>query len=66
MAKTNSKRPLVPESKPSQRTKTGYEIPVPKRKDVFDLFNRAAKKRAPVEGPPSEPEPETHRTSPDP
>jgi hypothetical protein len=29
----------------TQRTETGYEIPVPKRKDVMDLLGKAAKKR---------------------
>jgi hypothetical protein len=28
----------------TQRTKTGYEIPVPERKDVFGLLGRASKK----------------------
>ena len=29
----------------TQRTEQGYEIPVPKRDDVFDVFNKAAKKK---------------------
>jgi hypothetical protein len=29
----------------TQRTETGYEIPVPKRDEVMDLFGKAAKKR---------------------
>jgi hypothetical protein len=29
----------------TQRTETGYEIPVPKREDVMDLFNKATRKR---------------------
>jgi len=37
MHKDNGKRE-------TQRTKTGYEIPVPKRKDVFGLLDKAAKK----------------------
>jgi hypothetical protein len=28
---------------PTQKTRKGLEIPVPKRKDVFDVFERAAK-----------------------
>jgi hypothetical protein len=28
----------------TQRTDEGYEIPVPKRKDVFDALDKAAKK----------------------
>ena len=41
MPKDNGKRD-------TQRTETGYEIPVPKREEVMDLFDRAAKKRAPA------------------
>ncbi len=29
----------------TQRTETGYEIPVPKRGEVMDVFDKAAKKR---------------------
>jgi hypothetical protein len=29
----------------TQRTDQGHEIPVPKRKDVFDVFDKAAKKK---------------------
>lgn len=29
----------------TQRTEQGYEIPVPKRGDVMDVFGKAAKKR---------------------
>jgi hypothetical protein len=29
----------------TQRTETGYEIPVPKREDVMDVFKKAATKR---------------------
>ena len=60
------KRKLFRKGETTQRTETGLEIPVAKRKDVLDLFNRAAKKRAPVEEPPSEPDQGTRRTSPDP
>lgn len=31
----------------TQKTDTGYEIPVPKRKDVLGLFDKAAKKQEP-------------------
>jgi hypothetical protein len=31
----------------TQHTGTGYEIPVPKRGEVMDLFDKAAKKRRP-------------------
>ncbi len=39
MPKKNGKRD-------TQRTEQGYEIPVPKRSDVFDVFDKAAKKRS--------------------
>jgi hypothetical protein len=29
----------------TQRTETGYEIPVPKREDVMDVFTKATRKR---------------------
>lgn len=29
----------------TQRTETGYEIPVPKRDEVMDVFNKATRKR---------------------
>jgi hypothetical protein len=38
MPKKNGKRD-------TQRTETGYEIPVPKREDVFGILDKAAKKR---------------------
>ena len=41
-----------PASEPKQITPKGLEIPVPKRKDVFDLLNRAAKKRPKKASPP--------------
>jgi len=31
----------------TQETEQGYEIPVPKRSDVFDVFDKAARKRLP-------------------
>jgi hypothetical protein len=39
MPKKNGKRD-------TQRTEQGYEIPVPKRKSVMDLFGKAATKRS--------------------
>jgi len=33
----------------TQRTETGYKIPVPKRGEVMGLFDKAAKKRRPRE-----------------
>ena len=30
----------------TQKTEQGYEIPVPKREDVFDLLDKAATKRS--------------------
>ncbi len=35
--------PLVRPGEPSQRTKQGLEIPVPKRDDVLGLFKKAAR-----------------------
>jgi hypothetical protein len=48
MPKRNGKRPLVREGEPRQRTKEGVEIPIPTRKDVFDLLDKAARKRQPT------------------
>ena len=45
MPKRNGKRPLVREGEPSQETEQGLEIPIPERRDVFDLLDKAAKKR---------------------
>lgn len=39
MPETNGKRD-------TQRTEQGYEIPVPKRDDVMDVFKKATKKRS--------------------
>jgi hypothetical protein len=46
-ASRNGKRSLVPESEPSQTTKTGLEIPIPTQKD----FERALRKVATTRGP---------------
>jgi hypothetical protein len=32
-----------PATEPSQKTPKGYEIPVPKRRDVFAVFKKVAK-----------------------
>jgi hypothetical protein len=45
MPKRDGKRRLVREGEPSQETEHGLEIPVPERRDVFDLLDKAAKKR---------------------
>ena len=54
MAKDNGKRE-------TQRTETGYEIPVPKRSEVMDVFRKATRKREK----PSRSAKGTRRTSPD-
>lgn len=33
----------MPKDEPTQYTPEGYEIPVPKRDDVLDVFRKAAK-----------------------
>jgi hypothetical protein len=43
----------------TQRTETGYEIPVPKRDDVMDVFKKASRKL----GKPSRSSKEKRRTS---
>jgi hypothetical protein len=53
MPKKNGKRD-------TQHTDEGYEIPVPKRKDVFAVFDKAATKRSEK---PSRPEKGRRRTS---
>jgi hypothetical protein len=45
----------------TQKTEQGYEIPVPKRKDVLGMFDKAAKKRSPEK--PSPPSKGKRRTS---
>ncbi len=44
MAKQNGKRPLVREGEPSQRTKAGLEIPIPKASDFEEALKRASKR----------------------
>jgi hypothetical protein len=45
MPAKNGKRPLTREGEPSQKTKTGLEIPVPTRDEFFGLLDKAAKKK---------------------
>jgi hypothetical protein len=45
MPDKNGRRKLVRGDEPSQETEQGLAIPVPKRKSVMDLFDRAATKR---------------------
>jgi hypothetical protein len=49
MPKRDGKRPLFRKGQRSQKTEQGLEIPLPKRKDVFGLLDKAAKKREPDE-----------------
>jgi hypothetical protein len=44
MPKRNGRRSLVREGEPSQTTDQGVEIPIPKRKDVLGLFDKAARR----------------------
>jgi hypothetical protein len=50
MPKGNGKRPLVREGEPSQKTKKGLEIPIPKAEDFERLLRKAAKKRSSERG----------------
>jgi hypothetical protein len=45
MSEANSKRPVARKSKRTQRTRTGYEIPIPKTKDFDRLLKQVAVKR---------------------
>ncbi len=40
----DGKRPLVREGEPSQRTKRGLDIPIPKREDFEDALRKVAKR----------------------
>jgi hypothetical protein len=42
MPKGNGKRPLIREGEPTQKTRTGLEIPVPTRDEFFGLLDKAA------------------------
>jgi hypothetical protein len=44
MANKNGKRPLVREGEPSQRTKAGLDIPIPKQDDIDEALKRVARK----------------------
>lgn len=50
-------RPLFRKDEPSQKTREGLEITVPKRRDFFGALDKAAKKPRPGEKP-SRPGPE--------
>ncbi len=60
MPKRNGKRPLVREGEPTQKTKTGLEIPVPTREEFFGLLDKAASRQAPA----AEPRSRTRRRKP--
>jgi hypothetical protein len=44
MPRGNGKRPLVREGEPSQRTKQGLEIPIPKREDFEDALRKVSRR----------------------
>ena len=44
MPQRNGKRPLVREGEPSQRTRQGLEIPIPKREDFEEALRKVAKR----------------------
>ncbi len=46
MPKRNGNRPLVREGEPSQKTKTGLEIPVVKTEEFDRLLRKAARKKS--------------------
>ncbi|HEX7463481.1 MAG TPA: hypothetical protein VF382_01100 [Actinomycetota bacterium] len=46
MPNKNGRKSLVREGEPSQKTKTGLEIPVPKTEDFNRLLSKAATKRS--------------------
>ena len=48
MPKSNGRRPLVREGEPSQKTKTGLEIPIVKAEDFDRLLRKAATTRKTV------------------
>ncbi len=43
-AKNGTRRPLVREGEPSQKTKQGLEIPIPKRTDFEEALKRVARR----------------------
>jgi hypothetical protein len=44
MPTRNGKRPLVQPGEPTQRTKQGLDIPIPKREDFEEALKRASRK----------------------
>jgi len=46
MPQRNGRKPLVRGGEPSQKTKTGLEIPVPKTEDFDRLLRKAARKKS--------------------
>lgn len=44
MAAKNGKRPLVREGEPSQRTKAGLDIPIPKHDDFEEALKRVSRR----------------------
>lgn len=49
MSDKHNKRSLAREGEPSQKTKEGLEIPVPKTDDFFGLLKKATRKAVPGE-----------------
>ena len=45
MPEKNGRHKLVREGEPSQETEKGLAIPVPDRKSVMDVFDKAIKKK---------------------
>jgi hypothetical protein len=44
-------KPLTREGEPTQTTEQGLEIPVPERREVFDVLGKVVKKQRPSEQP---------------
>jgi hypothetical protein len=47
MSEKNGKRPILREGEPSQRTKAGLDIPIPKRDDIDEALSRVAGRKGP-------------------
>jgi hypothetical protein len=63
----NGNKSLARKNQPSEKTpNSGLEVPIPKRKDFFDLLGKAAKKKQAEDGRPSERDQGKRRTSYDP
>ncbi len=54
---SRKKKSLTRPGEPTQMTKTGLEIPIPTRREVFDLLDRAAEQRPKPTAPPLPPDP---------